>query len=87
MSVIDIGNVVTSIWDAVKDHIPEKKQEDVAATILEALKKTDVVEDVNEFDLATGVDQRLDAAIKMVIEEYSETSYDDEDDYNEEYED
>ena len=82
MSVIDVCNVLTTVWDCVKEHIPEKKQEDVGASIIEALMKADVIEDVKELELAIGVDHALDESIKLILEEYADNTRDDDDDYN-----
>ena len=73
VGVIDISSLITSLWDSVKEHIPEKKQEDIAACMIEALIRNDVIENVNELDVVIGADPTLDGAIALIIEEQSET--------------
>ena len=72
---IDTENLVVSIWEVVREHIPEKKREDVATHLLEVLMKYDVVEDVKDLGDATGVDDYLDAAITILVEEHDEQEY------------
>ena len=81
-SIIDIGDVITSLWDSVKDQIPEKKHEDIATAMIESLMRTGVVEDINDLETAIGVDPTLDCAIKLILEEQREPDYEDETDYN-----
>ena len=72
MSVIDISSLVTSLWDAVKEQIPEKRQEDIATAMIEALLRNDVIENVNELDAVIGVDPTLDGAIALILEEQAD---------------
>lgn len=78
-NILDIGDVIISLWDSVKDQIPEKKHEDISTAMIESLIRTNVVEDIKDLETAIGVDPTLDCAIKLILEEQSEPEY--EEDY------
>lgn len=65
-----VGNMLVDLWETVREHIPEKKREDVAAAMIEVLLDHDFIEDVKELEEAMGTDIDLDAAIVLITEEH-----------------
>lgn len=63
-----------SLWEKIKDFVPEKKREDLAVTLLGTLDGF-----LDEFDIAAlrGEDAILDAAIAILVED---EGYEDEED-------
>ncbi len=78
---MDTQNLIVSLWESIKDNIPDKKRDDVATHILEVLLRYDVVEDVKDLEDALGADEHLDVAIGILVEEHDE--YDDSHDFDE----
>jgi hypothetical protein len=70
MSGAVVGNMLVDLWESVREHIPEKKREDVAATMIEVLLNHDFIENVKELEEAMGTDIDLDAAIVLITEEH-----------------
>jgi len=67
-----VGNMIVDLWECVREHIPEKKREDVAAAMIEVLLDHNFVEDVKDLEDAKGTDIDLDDAIDLVVEEHGE---------------
>ena len=78
-----VGNMLVDLWETVREHIPEKKREDVAAAMIEVLLDHDFIENVEELEEALGTDIDLDAAITTIIEEHEEPVAEEEQEYDE----
>ena len=71
MSNAVVGNMLVDLWETVREHIPEKKREDVAAAMIEVLLNHNFIEDVKDLEEAKGTDIDLDDAIDLISEENS----------------
>lgn len=79
-----ISNMVVDLWESVRDQIPEKKREDIAAAMLEVLLDHHIIEEVKDIEEAKGSDTYLDGAIDLIIEEHSvEEETEEDEDYDE----
>ena len=78
-----VGNMLVDLWEAVREHIPEKKREDVAAAMIEVLLDHDFIEDIKELEDAIGTDIDLDDAIRLITEEHAEPKIEEELEYDE----
>lgn len=75
---VDLATLISALWDNIKEFIPEKKKEDVAAGIIESLIKSDLVDEIKMLEEAYGVDPALDEAIAQALEEHAEAEQNDE---------
>jgi hypothetical protein len=71
-------DLIIEMWDVFKEYIPEKNRETAANHYVDFLVGKDV--DVFVLEGIMGYDTHLDQAIKMVIEENSEESFDEDGD-------
>jgi hypothetical protein len=69
---------IIEIWDTFRDFIPEKSRETAASQFVEYLVSQDV--EIATLESVLGYDPNVDAAIELVIKEYSDGYDDDEDD-------
>jgi hypothetical protein len=78
-----IANMVVDLWESVREQIPEKKREDIAAAMLEVLLDHHVIEDIKDLEEARGSDTYLDGAIDLLLEEHGVGEEIEESDYDE----
>lgn len=67
------ANMIVDLWESVRDQIPEKKREDIAAAMLEVLLDHHIIEQVKDIEDAKGSDTYLDEAIDLIFEEHVAT--------------
>jgi hypothetical protein len=79
-------NQIGDIWMLIKEYADKKTHEALAERFVDLLADHGISDKVLE--LATGYDESLDAAIEYYLDQDSEESYEDEDnwDYNEDEE-
>lgn len=68
---------LSEIWEYFKDHVSDKKKEDVALGMIELFQAHDLIDDVKNLEEIYGVDNHLDSAINTLIELDDEEEIDD----------
>lgn len=71
-STVDAGNLISSLWEAIKDNIPDRQKQQTALNMINVLINQDIIDDVSSIEEAYGCDSSLDSAIDEVIEEYKD---------------
>jgi hypothetical protein len=66
------ANMVVDLWESVREQVPEKKREDIAAAMLEVLLDHHIIEDIKDLEEARGSDTYLDGAIDLLLEEHED---------------
>jgi len=70
MSNAVVGNMLVDLWESVREQIPEKKREDIAAAMIEVLLDHNFIEEVEDLKEARGTDGDLDSAIDLILEDH-----------------
>ena len=84
-STVDAGNLVSSLWEAIKDTISDRNKQQTAVNMINVLINQDIIDDISSIEEAYGCDTALDSAIDEVLEEYKEDDSDDDfDDFDDE---
>ena len=78
-------SLIIEIWDTFREYIPEKNRETAASQYVDFLVSKDV--ETESLEGLLGYDPALDDAIKLVLDENSDSDEEDEDFEDEEDED